>query len=51
MSCTPILQVPTLGLHKMLPSLFVVAAGSGLIIQNESSSTRTHCFPSKAIIT
>jgi hypothetical protein len=32
MSCTPILQVPTLGLHKMLPSLVIVAAGSGLII-------------------
>jgi hypothetical protein len=31
MSCTPIVEVPTLGLYEPLPSL-IVAAGSGLII-------------------
>jgi hypothetical protein len=31
MSCASIVEVPTLGLHEMLPSLFVVG-GLGLII-------------------
>jgi hypothetical protein len=43
MSCASIVEVPTLGLHETLPSLFAVAS-LGLIIHE------MHSFPPKVIL-